>query len=66
MPALGWQMAPATRASVVEFVRGLPLQPPTPATRRDSTLAAYLRRIDSLNASGAPIGELLRARASMR
>jgi mono/diheme cytochrome c family protein len=66
MPALGWQMAPATRASVVEFVRGLPLQPPTPATRRDSTIAAYLRRIDSLNASGAPIGELLRARASMR
>lgn len=53
MPPYGWQMPVECRSDVVEYVRALANMPATAATRADSTMADYLRRIDSLRAPGA-------------
>lgn len=53
MPPYGWQMPLERRRDVVAYVRALATMPATAATRADSAMADYLRRIDSLRAPGA-------------
>src|SRR5262249_52298382 len=55
MPSYGWQMTPATRWAVVNYVRSLASQTPTAETRADSTQAATFHRLDSLRAGGASL-----------
>jgi mono/diheme cytochrome c family protein len=64
MPPLGWQLAPAARWAIVSYVRSLTSTPVSAEAaadaRADSSMAAYLREIDSLHAAGAPIEMIAR------
>jgi mono/diheme cytochrome c family protein len=66
MPPLGWQMPPDARDSVASYVRSLGAIRGEDAARKDSTMAAYLARIDSLAASGGGLDAVLRLRAGRR
>jgi mono/diheme cytochrome c family protein len=66
MPPLGWQLPPAARSAVAAYVKTLTTAPTTAAVRDDSALAARLALIDSLRASKAAIGAILRAEPDSR
>lgn len=60
MPPLGWQLPPAAREAVIEYVRTLSQRPSTPDMRVDSANAARLRLLDSLETAGASVETILR------
>jgi mono/diheme cytochrome c family protein len=66
MPPLGWQLRPEARTAVADYVHSLNGLPVTAAARVDSTLAAYLHRLDSLAGAGAGLDAVLRLRGSVR
>ncbi|HEX3866110.1 MAG TPA: cytochrome c [Gemmatimonadaceae bacterium] len=66
MIPLGWQLPPAARVAVASYVHSLNSVPSTAATRDDSAAAAYLRRLDSLNAAHAGLDAVLRLRRGPR
>jgi mono/diheme cytochrome c family protein len=59
MPPLGWQLTPAARAAVLEYVRNIATAPPTAAMWADSAEAARLQRLDSLEKAGASVRSIL-------
>jgi mono/diheme cytochrome c family protein len=66
MPPLGWQLGPAERLAVAGYTKTLNERAMSTDMRADSSMAIYLRQVDSLTAAGASVTSILRLRGRAR